>query len=346
MEGDTKHVGTIRNQEVFVGFALGKPGALSKEQPPVMKKSLNISVQHLRYLLAIAKTGSIAAAARELDVSKGTLANALSQTDERLGFSVFLGSRKGVEITPQGREFLNYALRVVNEMDALDERFGNANAAKRLAVATTPFAFAVKALSSLAQRHSGDRISFSVNISYAPQIALDVCTQKKDIGILHLSKKNESALQKLISDEGLEFHELFTTRFFAYMHKGHPLANRESIKYSELALYPSFDLEQYLYLSLPKDNTQVIGADDDNGRQTLSALFDPVGGALDLAANPDVCLVYCNLTDIATNNMSSRGSVAIPLDTDELMHLGYVVRRDHNLTDIEQEYVAELMRFA
>ena len=311
-----------------------------------MKKSLDISVKHLRYLLAIAQTKSIATAARELDVSKGTLANALSQVDERLGFSIFLGSRKGVEVTPQGREFLNYARRVVIEMDALDARFSEPEKNKRLAVATTPFGFAVKALANLAKRHRADDIAFSINISHAPQIALDVCTQKKDIGILHLSKKNESALQKLIDEEGLEFHELFSTRFFAYMNKNHPLASKKSISYSELALYPSFDLEQYLYLSLPKDNVQAIDAERNDAEQTLTALFDPLGNALNLEVNPDVCLIYCNLTDIAADNMSSNGSVAIPLDTDELMHLGYVIRRDHYLTDIEQEYVDALMQFA
>lgn len=311
-----------------------------------MKKSLNLTVQHLRYLIAIAKAGSITAAARNLGVSKGTLANTLSQVDERLGFPVFLGSRKGIEITPRGREFLDYAGRVVDQMDTLDERFGEGEAAKRLSVATTPFGFAVKALTDLAKQHHADDIAFSINISYAPQITLDVCTQKKDLGILHLSKKNENALQKLINEEGLEFHELFSTRFFVYMSKDHPLANKKSINYSELALYPSFDLEQYLYLSLPKDNERTIDASKDNVEQALETLFDPLGNALDLTTNPDVCLIYCNLTNVAANSMSSNGSIAIPLDTDELMHLGYVVRRDHNLTEIEQEYIDALMKFA
>ncbi len=314
-----------------------------------MHDSLNISVQQLRYLLAIAKAGSIAGAARSLTVSKGTLANTLSQVDGKLGFSVFLGGRRGVKETPQGTEFLDYARRVVSEMDSLDGRFGkaaSANASCRLSVATTPFGFAVEALSDVAKSHADDDSIFALNISYAPQIAIDVCTNKRDIGILHLSKKNEVALKKLIKDEGLEFHELFATRFYAYMHKGHPLASRESIGYTELALYPSFDLEQYLYLSLPDDGTQATLTASSNWQETFSGLFDPVGTALGTVANSGACLIYCNLTGFATDSSGSNGAVAVPIDTDQLMHMGYIVRRDHSLTDVEQEYVAALMRFA
>ena len=315
-----------------------------------MHDSLNISVQQLRYLLAIAEAGSIAGAARALAISKGTLANTLAQVDSKLGFSVFHGSRKGVEETSQGTEFLGYARRVVSEMSLLDERFGKtagANAPCKLSVATTPFCFAVEALANVAKAHEkNDRSTFAINISYAPQIAIDVCTNKRDMGVLHLSKKNEIALRKLIRDEGLEFHELFTTRFYAYMHKEHPLANHKSIKYAELALYPSFDLEQYLYLRLSDDGSQTTITSDSNWQESFANLLDPVETALDTMANSGVCLIYCNLTEFAVNSSSSNGVVAVPLDTDQLMHMGYIIRRDHSLTDIEQEYVAALMRFA
>ena len=82
-----------------------------------MSESLGLTVQQLRYFLAIESAGSISEAARQLDVSKGTLARVLSQAEEKLGFPLFEGSRKGARATSDGGRFLEFARKVVFAMD-------------------------------------------------------------------------------------------------------------------------------------------------------------------------------------------------------------------------------------
>ena len=84
---------------------------------------MRITVQQLRYFLKTIETGSVSKAAQALGVSQSTLSEALSQVEDLVGFTIINRSRKGATATPAGAEFLEYARRVVGNMDALEERF-------------------------------------------------------------------------------------------------------------------------------------------------------------------------------------------------------------------------------
>src|SRR5215472_2486697 len=68
-----------------------------------------LDLAQLRYFRAIAKSGSLTAAARDLGVSQPTLSVALRRMEEALGTTLLLRARDGVELTTTGRALLAHA---------------------------------------------------------------------------------------------------------------------------------------------------------------------------------------------------------------------------------------------
>ena len=64
------------------------------------------SVPQLRYVAAVARTGSFSAAARACRVSQPTVSAAVAELERRVGATLFRRSARGVELTPAGREVL------------------------------------------------------------------------------------------------------------------------------------------------------------------------------------------------------------------------------------------------
>ena len=68
-----------------------------------------MTFQQLTYVVEISKCGSINKAAHKLFLSQSGISTAVRELEEELGIKFFVRSNRGVEFTPEGKEFLGYA---------------------------------------------------------------------------------------------------------------------------------------------------------------------------------------------------------------------------------------------
>ncbi|GGX77585.1 LysR family transcriptional regulator [Streptomyces fructofermentans] len=80
---------------------------------------MDLEVRHLRALCAIADTGSLHRAARQLGVAQPSLSTQLKRIEQELGGALFLRERTGCRPTRLGRVVLGRARPLVAEMHAL-----------------------------------------------------------------------------------------------------------------------------------------------------------------------------------------------------------------------------------
>jgi DNA-binding transcriptional LysR family regulator len=80
-----------------------------------------VNLHHLRYFLAVARTGRFTAAARQHHVSQPTVSGAVAELEEEMGVRLFHRGRQ-VELTAEGRTLVDYAVRVEDLLDEARER--------------------------------------------------------------------------------------------------------------------------------------------------------------------------------------------------------------------------------
>lgn len=78
------------------------------------------SLTQLRYVAAVARTGSFTAAARACRVSQPTVSAAVAELERRVGGPLFRRSARGVELTPLGREVVPQVESVLGAVSDLD----------------------------------------------------------------------------------------------------------------------------------------------------------------------------------------------------------------------------------
>ena len=65
----------------------------------------------LKYIVTVAKQGSINKAAKELFIAQPSLTAAIKELEQELGITIFSRTNKGVIVSTEGEEFLGYAVR-------------------------------------------------------------------------------------------------------------------------------------------------------------------------------------------------------------------------------------------
>ncbi|WP_286193917.1 LysR family transcriptional regulator [Tropicibacter sp. R16_0] len=178
----------------------------------------------LRQIVAVDRAGSMSAASQQLNVSQSTLTKAVADVELDLGLSLFHRTAKGVIATPEGREFLDRAERIVADFDLLveDTKAQKKEADQFLRIGFSPawqeglynraVAHVLKANSDLSMTVSGPEVDRGVrmlkrgdlDLLFAP---LEVLKHETDFAVEHLG----------------DVHTLL------YCRKGHPLLAEQKI---------------------------------------------------------------------------------------------------------------------
>ena len=78
-----------------------------------------MNTRQLTYLLACARTGSIAAAARELDVAQPSISQQLAALEHELKTVLLERDHKGVRLTAAGERFVPAARAALQQLDSV-----------------------------------------------------------------------------------------------------------------------------------------------------------------------------------------------------------------------------------
>ena len=69
-------------------------------------------IRQIPYILALEEERKISAAARRLGVSQSTVSKFLRRLEEEVGCSLFVNARDQLELTPQGRVYVEAAKKI------------------------------------------------------------------------------------------------------------------------------------------------------------------------------------------------------------------------------------------
>jgi DNA-binding transcriptional LysR family regulator len=75
--------------------------------------STHITLRQFRYFIAVAESGSLAAASRMLNIAQSALTKSMQELEDELGQGLFERSSKGMALTAAGHRFLTSARKVI-----------------------------------------------------------------------------------------------------------------------------------------------------------------------------------------------------------------------------------------
>jgi len=297
-----------------------------------------MTLTQLRYAITVANANSMSEAARTLFISQPSLSAAVKELEEETGIELFRRTNRGISLTPDGEEFIGYARQVVEQYELMENKYiSKQQTKKKFSVSMQHYAFAVNAFVEMVKQFGMDEYEFAVRETRTFEVIEDVRNVKSEIGILYVNAFNRKVLEKLFHENGLEFHPLLDCHIYVYLWKGHPLAEKELISLEELEEYPCLAFDQGNNNSFyfaeevlsTYDYKQLIRGND---RATLLNLMVGLNG-------------YTLCSGIICEDLNGSDYCAVKLDSDEVMTIGYLVRKGSVISPLGRKYIDELARY-
>lgn len=297
-----------------------------------------MTLQQLRYAVAIADHKSMNKAAAELFVTQPSLSNMIKELENEIHTEIFIRSNRGIVITPEGEEFLGYARQMLDHYRLIEEKYvDNLSSKKKFSVSMQHYTFAVEAFIEMAKEFGMDEYEFAVHETRTSEVIENVHINRSEVGIIYKNDFNGKFIDKILREKDLEFIPLFDCKIYVYMSKGNPLAKKKVVDFEDLQQYPCLSFEQgdnnSFYFAEEVLSTyeykQIIKADD---RATLLNLMVGLNG-------------YTLCSGIICAELNGDDYAAVPLNTDEIMTIGYIKHKRMPLSKLGEKYIEELKKY-
>ena len=286
-----------------------------------------MTFQQLTYVVEIAKCGSINKAAHKLLLSQSGISTAVRELEQELGIQFFLRSNRGVECTPEGREFLSYAVSLLEQKHRIESLYGSQSAAAptRFSVSTQRYPFTEDAfLRLLSQADPSSR--FSLREDSMDAVINDVFDRQSDIGVISITELTEKIICRMLDTRDLQFREIASVDPCIYIRAGHPVLSSQPITEEDLAPYPYVSFEQaqgeaadfseeYQMLSMKRSDQSIRV----NSRSVM----------MDVLARTDG---FTTGSGLLSPGFSPENVVSAPLAGKPVIRIGYILPRSSKPT--------------
>ena len=81
-----------------------------------------MNILHMKYAVEVARLGSLNKAAETLIIAQPNISRSIKELEADLGITIFQRSAKGMVLTPDGEEFMDYARDILLRIEKIEQR--------------------------------------------------------------------------------------------------------------------------------------------------------------------------------------------------------------------------------
>lgn len=207
----------------------------------------------LKYIVEVAKAGSVSKAGELFYMSQPHLSNTIRAAEKELGTELFKRSSKGMELTKAGKEFVERAQWLLCELQEFEEDFTNKpGESLKMAVSITRSHQVIRCITDFINENS-DKQHFRMNIKETNpfQVMEDVYNGSSNLGILHFADSQKDYFFHQFRLRGFTYTQNYNRTYLLLMSVDNPLARAPYIRKSMLENQISLIYGDYESPSVP-----------------------------------------------------------------------------------------------
>jgi DNA-binding transcriptional LysR family regulator len=197
--------------------------------------------EQVKYFLETVKTGSFTKAAENLHIHQTSLREAIIAMENELGKTLFIRSKKGVELTEAGKYSLPHFQLIAESYDRLCQGYTNDTQMKTVTIdAQSIFGdYLISFFTILKPQFASEGIMLDINIdNHVEAIMNRLIRQQTSLAFIGKYKGEENTkLYDVLQKNQLEVSNISTFEVAVMMQKEHPLAQKKKLSINDFAEY-------------------------------------------------------------------------------------------------------------
>lgn len=194
-----------------------------------------MNILHMKYAVEVAKAGSINKASDNLLIAQPNLSRSIKELEADLGITIFDRSAKGMVLTPEGEEFISYATKILSQIDEVEEHYKTGGDLKQRFSLSAPRAcYISEAFSVFTKSLANKPCEISYNETNTFNTIQGVLNEDFKLGIIRYASNHDSYYKGVFEEKGLAYEMITDMHYVLITSKNSNLAEKESIKFSDL----------------------------------------------------------------------------------------------------------------
>lgn len=213
---------------------------------------------HLKYVLEIYKTKNFSKAAENLYMGQPNLSRAIKELEQTLGITLFNRTTKGLEVTEEGEEFVQYAKKILYDVEKIEKIYTYKQEKKeRFSIIVPRASYISKAFTNFVSSLSNENaLEFIYKETNSYKAINKVLQGEYRLGIVRYNPAYEKYFRELFLDKGLTSEVVYDFKYKVVMHKDNPLAKKDTILFDELKNYIELSHPDPYVPTLPFSNVK------------------------------------------------------------------------------------------
>lgn len=194
-----------------------------------------MNILHMKYAVEVAKVGSLNKAAETLLIAAPNVSRSIKELEADIGISIFERTKKGMELTPEGEEFINYAKGILNQIDEVESFYKKGSAKKQKFSISVPRAcYISEAFSQFSKSLSKEAAEIFYKETNSQRTIRNMLEHDYKLGIIRYAENYDKYFKAMLEEKGFCYEMVTEFSYSLIMSADNPLSQKETITFDDL----------------------------------------------------------------------------------------------------------------
>ncbi len=197
-----------------------------------------MNILHMKYAVEVARHGSLNKAAEVLFVAQPNISRSIKELEADLGITIFNRSAKGMELTPEGAEFIGYAEEILRQIDQVQNlyRLGMPTQ-KKFSVSVPRACYISEAFAAFSKQIGEGAAELFYKETNSKRTVQNVVSNNYNLGIIRYAESYDRDFKEMLEEKGLSYELVTEFTYQLLLSQQNPLAQQEEITFQDLPPY-------------------------------------------------------------------------------------------------------------
>lgn len=194
-----------------------------------------MNILHMKYAYEVARAGSLSRASEVLLIAVPNISRSIKELESDLGITIFDRTTKGMRLTPEGEEFMNYAKGILSQIDQVERIYKDGSPKKQKFSISVPRAcYISEAFAQFSKMLTKDAAEIFYKETNSQRTINNLLNHDYKLGIIRYAENYDRYFKAMLEEKGLCYEMVTEFSYRLIMSADSPLAQKEIITFDDL----------------------------------------------------------------------------------------------------------------
>jgi len=221
-----------------------------------------MNILHMKYAVEVAKAGSLNKASESLLIAVPNISRSIKELELDLGITIFDRTTKGMCLTPEGEEFINFAKGILTQIESVEKYYKDGAPNKqRFSISVPRACYISEAFAEFSKTLTKDSAEIFYKETNSQRTIHNMINHDYKLGIIRYAENYDKYFKAMLDEKGFVYDLVTEFSYSLIMSTENPLAKKEEITFDDLTDYieiahadpfvPSMPLSKVIKEELP-----------------------------------------------------------------------------------------------